>query len=55
MIRDILHRLADRFPRRVLVWPVAVQGEKAAAEVAAAIAGFNRLPEWTARCRGPTC
>src|SRR5882724_1102387 len=45
VIRDILHRLADRFPRRVLVWPVAVQGEKAAAEVAAAIAGFNRLPE----------
>src|SRR5471030_2211300 len=45
VIRDILHRLADRFPRRVLVWPVAVQGEKAAAEVAAAFAGFNRLPE----------
>ena len=45
VIRDILHRLADRFPRRVLVWPVAVQGEKAAGEVAAAIAGFNRLPE----------
>src|SRR6188768_3737393 len=45
VIRDILHRVADRFPRRVLVWPVAVQGEKAAAEVAAAIAGFNRLPE----------
>ena len=44
VIRDILHRLADRFPRRVLVWPVAVQGEAAAAEVAAAIAGFNRLP-----------
>ena len=44
VIRDILHRLADRFPRHVLVWPVAVQGEKAAAEVAAAIAGFNRLP-----------
>lgn len=43
VIRDILHRLADRFPRHVLVWPVAVQGEKAAAEVAAAIAGFNRL------------
>src|SRR5712675_2345466 len=43
VIRDILHRLADRFPRRVLVWPVAVQGEKAAAEVAAAIAGFNKL------------
>ena len=45
VIRDILHRLSDRFPRHVLVWPVAVQGEKAAAEVAAAIAGFNRLPE----------
>jgi exodeoxyribonuclease VII large subunit len=45
VIRDILHRLADRFPRRVLVWPVAVQGEKAAGEVAAAIAGFNKLPE----------
>ena len=44
VIRDILHRLADRFPRRVLVWPVAVQGEGAAAQVAAAIAGFNRLP-----------
>ncbi|MBS0541829.1 MAG: exodeoxyribonuclease VII large subunit, partial [Proteobacteria bacterium] len=45
VIRDILHRLSDRFPRRVLVWPVAVQGEKAAGEVAAAINGFNRLPE----------
>ena len=44
VIRDILHRLADRFPRRVLIWPVAVQGEGAAAQVAAAIAGFNRLP-----------
>ncbi len=43
VIRDILHRLADRFPRHVLIWPVAVQGEKAAAEVAAAIAGFNKL------------
>ncbi len=45
VIRDILHRLVDRFPCHVLVWPVAVQGEKAAGEVAAAIAGFNRLPE----------
>ncbi len=44
VIRDILHRLADRFPRRVLIWPVAVQGEGAAAQVAAAINGFNRLP-----------
>src|SRR5438034_9924805 len=37
VIRDILHRLADRFPRRVVVWPVRVQGEESAAEVAAAI------------------
>ncbi|WP_341990247.1 exodeoxyribonuclease VII large subunit [Azorhizobium sp. AG788] len=44
VIRDILHRLADRFPRRVLVWPVRVQGETSAAEVAAAIRGFNALP-----------
>jgi exodeoxyribonuclease VII large subunit len=43
VIRDILHRLADRFPRRVLLWPVAVQGEGAAGQIAAAIAGFNRL------------
>ncbi|HEV2574811.1 MAG TPA: exodeoxyribonuclease VII large subunit [Beijerinckiaceae bacterium] len=45
VIRDILHRLADRFPTRVLVWPVRVQGETSAAEVAAAIEGFNALPE----------
>jgi len=43
VIRDILHRLADRFPRHVLLWPVKVQGEGSAAEVAAAIAGFNAL------------
>ncbi len=43
VIRDILHRLADRFPRHVLLWPVAVQGEAAAAQIAAAIEGFNRL------------
>jgi exodeoxyribonuclease VII large subunit len=43
VIRDILHRLADRFPRRVLVWPVRVQGESCAGEVAAAIRGFNAL------------
>jgi exodeoxyribonuclease VII large subunit len=43
VIRDILHRLADRFPRRVLVWPVVVQGEDAARQVAAAIRGFNAL------------
>src|SRR5580692_8673591 len=45
VIRDILHRLADRFPRHVLVWPVKVQGEGSAAEVAAAIEGFNAFPE----------
>ena len=43
VIRDILHRLADRFPVRVIVWPVRVQGETSAAEVAAAIDGFNAL------------
>lgn len=43
VIRDILHRLRDRFPVHVLIWPVAVQGQKCAPEVAAAIAGFNRL------------
>src|ERR1700736_1540011 len=44
VIRDILHRLADRFPRHVLVWPVRVQGDGSAEEVAAAIRGFNDLP-----------
>lgn len=43
VIRDILHRLSDRFPVHVLVWPVAVQGEGAAEQVAAAIAGFDSL------------
>ncbi len=43
VIRDILHRLRDRFPRNVLIWPVAVQGQSAAGQVAAAIDGFNRL------------
>nr|WP_319250324.1 exodeoxyribonuclease VII large subunit [uncultured Celeribacter sp.] len=45
VIRDILHRLRDRFPRHVLIWPVAVQGQNCAAEVAAGIRGFNALPE----------
>lgn len=44
VIRDILHRLSDRFPRHVLVWPVRVQGEGAADEITAAINGFNALP-----------
>lgn len=45
VIRDILHRLADRFPRHVLLWPVQVQGEGAAAQITAAINSFNALPE----------
>ena len=43
VIRDILHRLAERFPVHVLVWPVAVQGEKCAPEVTAAIRAFSAL------------
>src|ERR1700751_4164384 len=45
VIRDILHRLEDRFPRRVLVWPVRVQGEGSAEQIAAAIEGFNALED----------
>jgi exodeoxyribonuclease VII large subunit len=55
VIRDILHRLNERFPRPVLVWPVRVQGETAAAEVAAAINGFNAMenpPELLIVARG---
>ncbi len=44
VIRDILHRVSDRFPCHVLVWPVRVQGDTCAEEVARAIAGFNALP-----------
>jgi exodeoxyribonuclease VII large subunit len=44
VIRDILHRLSDRCPTHVLLWPVLVQGDKAADQVARAIAGFNALP-----------
>ena len=43
VIRDILHRLRDRFPRHVLIWPVVVQGQACAGEVAAAINGFNAI------------
>ena len=43
VIRDILHRLADRCPSHVIVWPVAVQGEGAAAQVAAAVRGFDAM------------
>jgi exodeoxyribonuclease VII large subunit len=45
VIRDILHRLGARFPRHVIVWPVRVQGDQCAAEVAAAIRGFNTLQQ----------
>jgi exodeoxyribonuclease VII large subunit len=45
VIRDILHRLEDRFPRHVLVWPVRVQGEGSAEQIAAAIHGFNALED----------
>lgn len=43
VIRDILHRLEDRFPTHVLVWPVLVQGDGAAGQIASAIRGFNAL------------
>jgi exodeoxyribonuclease VII large subunit len=43
VIRDILHRLADRFPSRVLVWPVLVQGKGSAEQVAAAVRGFSAM------------
>jgi exodeoxyribonuclease VII large subunit len=45
VIRDIIHRISDRFPLHVLVWPVRVQGETTGAEVANAVDGFNALPE----------
>ena len=44
VIRDILHRIAERWPCRVIVWPVLVQGDQAAAQVAAAVEGFAALP-----------
>jgi exodeoxyribonuclease VII large subunit len=44
VIRDILHRIADRWPCRVVVWPVVVQGDQAALQVRAAIEGFGALP-----------
>ena len=45
VIRDIMHRLSDRFPRQVYLWPTLVQGEGAAEQVAAAIRGFNAIPQ----------
>ncbi len=49
VIRDILHRLADRFPSHVIVWPVLVQGEGAAVQIAKAVNGFSAMP-----ANGPT-
>ncbi|MBU1288114.1 MAG: exodeoxyribonuclease VII large subunit, partial [Alphaproteobacteria bacterium] len=43
VIRDILHRIRDRFPVRVIVWPALVQGDAAAAQVTAGIRGFNAM------------
>ena len=45
VIRDMMHRLEDRFPSHVILWPVMVQGEGAAAQIAAAVRGFSALPE----------
>ena len=45
VIRDIMHRLNERFPREVYLWPVLVQGEGAAEQIAAAINGFNNIPK----------
>ena len=45
VIRDIIHRIRDRFPTPILLWPTPVQGEGAAEKIASAIAGFNSLPE----------
>jgi exodeoxyribonuclease VII large subunit len=44
VIRDIIHRISERFPREIMLWPVRVQGDGAAAEITAAIRGFNALP-----------
>ncbi|WP_455476412.1 exodeoxyribonuclease VII large subunit [Bartonella sp. B17] len=44
VIRDIIHRISDRFPLHILVWPVRVQGDTSGREVAAAVEGFNKLP-----------
>jgi exodeoxyribonuclease VII large subunit len=47
VIRDILHRISERYPRRVIIWPVAVQGTGAGEQISAAIHGFNALPAGT--------
>ena len=55
VIRDILHRIRDRWPCRVIVWPVVVQGDQAALQVAAAIRGFNALDGTGAVPSARTC
>lgn len=45
VIRDMMHRLEERFPSHVVLWPVLVQGEGAAAQIAAAVRGFSAMPE----------
>lgn len=45
VIKDIIHRITDRCPTNVIIWPVTVQGDSAAAEIAAAIEGFNSCEE----------
>ncbi|RWG52103.1 MAG: exodeoxyribonuclease VII large subunit, partial [Mesorhizobium sp.] len=52
VIRDIIHRIKDRFPLTVLVWPVRVQGDTTAKEVTAAVNGFNALT-WDGAIRQP--
>lgn len=49
VIRDILHRISDRYPLHIVVWPVRVQGETAGPEVANAVSGFNGLPPGAGR------
>ena len=55
VIRDILHRIRDRWPCRVIVWPVVVQGDAAAAQVARRHPRLQRPAAPAARSRGPTC
>ena len=55
VIRDILHRIADRFPLHVLVWPVRVQGETAGAEVTRRRARLQRARRPADACRARTC
>ncbi|MEQ9115427.1 MAG: exodeoxyribonuclease VII large subunit [Rickettsiales bacterium] len=49
VIKDIIHRISDRFPCKVLIWPVLVQGSNSAAQITEAIEGFNRLNETNGR------